>query len=156
MTDAAINTDAPAMSERTRRLQARLRGRYAREARFKWYGRIAIGIAVAVALPRVIEADRPRPAGGRFDVLGAVTVMAGLVALVYGIDGAAEHGWGSARTLVPVAAATVLLTAFAGVEKTGKVQRIGGAHHDERAARRGAAHVTQPLDGFGQRELFAG
>ena len=35
----------------------------------------------------------PRPAG-------ALAVMAGLVALVYALDGAAQHGWTSARTLV--------------------------------------------------------
>ena len=43
MTDAIQTT---AVSARTQRLQARLRGRYAREMRFKWYGRAAIGFAL--------------------------------------------------------------------------------------------------------------
>ena len=43
MTDAIPTT---AVSARTQRLQARLRGRYAREMRFKWYGRAAIGFAL--------------------------------------------------------------------------------------------------------------
>ena len=44
MTDAAQNVTG--VSPRTQRLQARLRGRYARETRFKWYGRAAIGFAL--------------------------------------------------------------------------------------------------------------
>ncbi|MGO4409493.1 MULTISPECIES: phosphate ABC transporter permease PstA [unclassified Brevundimonas] len=48
MTDAPVDIGVPAtaVSARTQRLQARLRGRYARETRFKWYGRAAIGFAL--------------------------------------------------------------------------------------------------------------
>jgi len=35
------------VSPRTQRLKARLRARYARETRFRWYGRAAIGVALA-------------------------------------------------------------------------------------------------------------
>src|SRR5690606_17328526 len=45
MTDAAQNVTG--VSPRTQRLKSRLRARYAREARFKWYGRGAIGVALA-------------------------------------------------------------------------------------------------------------
>lgn len=44
MTDAVSNSGA--VSTRTQKLQARLKGRYARENRFKWYGRGAIGAAL--------------------------------------------------------------------------------------------------------------
>lgn len=50
MTDAAQNVtgqNVTGVSPRTQRLKARLRARYAREARFKWYGRAAIGLALA-------------------------------------------------------------------------------------------------------------
>jgi fucose permease len=42
--------------------------------------------------------------------------VAGLVVLVYAIDGADEHGWGSTRTLVLGALAIALLASFARVE----------------------------------------
>lgn len=45
MTDAASSPTG--VSPRTQRLKARLRARYARETRFKWYGRAAIGVALA-------------------------------------------------------------------------------------------------------------
>ena len=55
-----------------------------------------------------------RPAAGRsLDLPGALLVVGGLVVLVYAIEGAAEHGWGSARTLVLGGLAIALLAAFA-------------------------------------------
>jgi predicted MFS family arabinose efflux permease len=46
--------------------------------------------------------------------------MGGLVALVYAIDGASSHGWTSARTLLPLVLAVVLLAVFVVVERTGR------------------------------------
>jgi MFS family permease len=37
--------------------------------------------------------------------------------LVYALEGTAEHGWGSARTLVLLAVSAVLLTGFAAIER---------------------------------------
>ncbi|WP_427791385.1 phosphate ABC transporter permease PstA [Brevundimonas diminuta] len=45
MTDAA--SASTGVSPRTQRLKSRLRARYARENRFRWYGRAAIGVALA-------------------------------------------------------------------------------------------------------------
>lgn len=45
MTDAA--SPSTGVSPRTQRLKSRLRARYARETRFRWYGRAAIGVALA-------------------------------------------------------------------------------------------------------------
>ncbi len=45
MTDAASKSGA--VSARTQKLQARLKSRYARETRFKWFGRGAIAVALA-------------------------------------------------------------------------------------------------------------
>lgn len=58
-------------------------------------------------------ADGPRR---RLDVAGAVTVTAGLGALVYAIVGTDAHPWGSAPTLTWLAVAVVLLAVFALVE----------------------------------------
>jgi predicted MFS family arabinose efflux permease len=59
-----------------------------------------------------------RDAGHKtYDIPGAVTVTAGLIALVYGIVSTTENGWGSAQTLGFLALAVVLLTAFVVIER---------------------------------------
>jgi EmrB/QacA subfamily drug resistance transporter len=100
---------------------------------------VPIGIAVGVALPHVIAADAPREDSRRgFDVLGAATVMAGLVALVYGIDGATAEGWTSARTLAPVAAGAALLAAFIAVERRARRPLVPAGTWRVRPLRAGA------------------
>jgi EmrB/QacA subfamily drug resistance transporter len=49
---------------------------------------------------------------GRFDVLGALLSMAGMVSLVYGFIHVAHDGWGNTETLVVFTAAVVLLVSF--------------------------------------------
>jgi EmrB/QacA subfamily drug resistance transporter len=78
---------------------------------------VPIGIAVALLTLRLVPATAPAVSDRRLDVPGAVSVVAGLVLLVYAIQGTSRHGWGSARTLVPLAVATVLLIAFAWIER---------------------------------------
>ncbi|HJX74887.1 MAG TPA: MFS transporter, partial [Gaiella sp.] len=51
-----------------------------------------------------------------FDLAGATTVTAGLIALVYGIVRSAEAGWGSAEVLGFLGLAVVLLIAFVVIE----------------------------------------
>ena len=46
--------------------------------------------------------------------------MVGLVTLVYGVVGTAQHGWGSGRTLLLLAVAGALLAAFIGIERRGR------------------------------------
>jgi EmrB/QacA subfamily drug resistance transporter len=76
---------------------------------------VPVGLAAGVLARRVLPA-MPAASARSLDLPGALLVVAGLVALVYALDGAAEHGWGSARTLVLVAVALALLTGFARVE----------------------------------------
>jgi MFS family permease len=91
------------------------------ELSWRWilFVNIPIGIAAAVAaiayLPEVKRqpGDAARP---RLDVAGAITVTAGLSALVYGIVGTYTHPWGSTHTLAFLGAAAVLLVAFAYIE----------------------------------------
>jgi EmrB/QacA subfamily drug resistance transporter len=67
-------------------------------------------IAFVAALPIVRES---RAEGStRYDIPGAVLSTTGLIALVYGFTTAATHGWTSARTLVLLGAAIVLLVGF--------------------------------------------
>jgi EmrB/QacA subfamily drug resistance transporter len=49
---------------------------------------------------------------GRFDVLGALLSMAGMVSLVYGFIHVAHDGWGNTETFVVFTAAVVLLFSF--------------------------------------------
>jgi EmrB/QacA subfamily drug resistance transporter len=78
---------------------------------------VPVGLATAIGVLLVVPDAPASAAGRRLDVVGAVTAVAGLVVLVYAVEGANEHGWGSARTLVLVAAAVALLAAFAVVER---------------------------------------
>jgi EmrB/QacA subfamily drug resistance transporter len=79
---------------------------------------VPVGLAVALATPRLVPPGAGRSAT-RLDLRGALVVMAGLVTLVYALDGAPQHGWGSARTLLLLGLAASLLAAFAAIERSG-------------------------------------
>ena len=90
-------------------------------ASWRWvlFVNVPIGIAVALAAPRVLgESARRR---GRFDLPGAVTGTLGLAALVYGLSNAAtsQNGvshWGDTKVVGSLVAAVVLLAAFVVIE----------------------------------------
>jgi len=80
---------------------------------------VPIGLVVAVLATRVLPASPRRT--GRFDLPGAVTATAGVASLVYGLSNAATtpdgvSHWGDAKVIASLAAAAVLLTAFAVIE----------------------------------------
>jgi MFS family permease len=77
---------------------------------------VPVCVVIAVAAPFVITESR-QLRRARLDVPGAVTVTAGLVALVYGITMARQDGWGSAAALGMLAGSVVLLAAFVAVER---------------------------------------
>jgi EmrB/QacA subfamily drug resistance transporter len=78
---------------------------------------VPIGLLGAVAALRVVRAGRRDVGAGRqFDLAGALTVTCGLVILTYGIVQTESHGWGSARTLLTLAAGAALLAVFLVVE----------------------------------------
>ncbi|MFP3461142.1 MFS transporter [Arthrobacter globiformis] len=79
---------------------------------------IPIGILVLVLSPRYLPETERRP--GRIDVPGALAITLGMSALVYGLVEAAEAGWDSAQTLVPLAAAAILIVAFVLIERRQK------------------------------------
>ena len=78
---------------------------------------VPVGLVTAIGVVRVVPSAAGAAAGRRLDVLGALTAVSGLVLLLYGIEGADEHGWSSARTVAVVLAATALLGTFVGVER---------------------------------------
>jgi EmrB/QacA subfamily drug resistance transporter len=82
---------------------------------------VPIGFVVAAGAVRLLPAAQPLPpARVKLDLLGAATVMVGLVTLVYGVVGTAQHGWGSGRTLLLLGVAGAFLAAFIGIERSGR------------------------------------
>ncbi|MCU1682044.1 MAG: transporter [Amycolatopsis sp.] len=77
---------------------------------------VPVCVAVLVFAPKLIT-DRGRGRDARLDATGAVTVTAGLLALVYGVTAAGSKGWGSTTTLVSLALAVVLLVVFWLIER---------------------------------------
>ena len=93
------------------------------ELSWRWvlFVNLPIGaVTTAVAALWLTEQRRPAGAGAggraQLDIGGAVTITAGLGALVYAIIETSTHPWLSAPTLSALAAAVVLLAAFALIE----------------------------------------
>jgi EmrB/QacA subfamily drug resistance transporter len=91
------------------------------EFSWRWvlYVNIPIGIAAGVAALVFLteSARRKREENApRLDIGGGITVTAGLGALIFAIVGTDTHPWESVHTLSILAAAAVLLAAFAFIE----------------------------------------
>lgn len=79
---------------------------------------VPVGVVAGLLSLHLIPRSRPARIRGELDLPGAVLATAGLVTGVYALAGARAHGWGSARTLLLLAVAVVLLAAFAVVERS--------------------------------------
>jgi hypothetical protein len=79
---------------------------------------VPIGAAVVLGTLRAVARGGSRTGAlRRLDVPGALTLVGGLLALVFGIEATRSAGWGAPRTWLALAAAAVLLTAFARLER---------------------------------------
>jgi EmrB/QacA subfamily drug resistance transporter len=76
---------------------------------------VPVGIVTAVLAARLVPESKAERSGA-FDILGAVTVTAGLMVLVYAIVKAQSFGWGSAKTIGLGLVALALLATFVYVE----------------------------------------
>lgn len=76
---------------------------------------VPIGLVLAALVAALIPPSE-RSSSRSLDVMGAVTVTAGLMAIVYGINKSAENGWTSAIVVGPLVAGAALLGVFAAVE----------------------------------------
>src|SRR5919109_649371 len=85
---------------------------------WEWIFFINVPVAALVAAlsPVLLRESRETAVQRRFDVAGAVTITAALVALVYAVVEAPEAGWGSGQTLGLLALSAVLIAVFAGIE----------------------------------------
>jgi EmrB/QacA subfamily drug resistance transporter len=77
---------------------------------------VPVAGVVAALSPLLLRESRAAAGQRRFDVLGAVTITAALVALVYAVVEAPNTGWGDPQTLGLLALAAVLMVAFVGIE----------------------------------------
>jgi EmrB/QacA subfamily drug resistance transporter len=82
-----------------------------------FYVNVPVGLAVLLASLRFVPESKDEHEHRSFDLAGAVTVTAGLLALVYGIVKAQEKGWTSLHTGGFFALAFVLLAAFVVIER---------------------------------------
>jgi EmrB/QacA subfamily drug resistance transporter len=78
---------------------------------------VPVGVGAIALTLRLVPAGKPAVAEGRLDLPGAVAVVAGLMVLVYALDGTSDHGWGSTRTLLLLALAAGLLATFVLIER---------------------------------------
>jgi EmrB/QacA subfamily drug resistance transporter len=81
-----------------------------------FYLNVAVGGAALLLARRVVPESRLYGARRRYDPLGAVTVTAALVMVVYAISQAPAAGWTAARTVALLASAAALLAAFVVIE----------------------------------------
>jgi EmrB/QacA subfamily drug resistance transporter len=95
-----------------------LGGIITQELNWRWILLINLPIGIVVALiARIVVPERRRErSAASFDLAGALSVTAGLLALVYGIVSAGSHGWGSLAALGPIALGLGLLGVFGIVE----------------------------------------
>jgi EmrB/QacA subfamily drug resistance transporter len=78
---------------------------------------VPVGLVAAVLSLHLVESAPGSGGLRRLDVLGALTLVSGLVLLVYGIEETTTHGWGSARTLALFAGSATLLAGFVATER---------------------------------------
>ena len=77
---------------------------------------VPVGIAAFLLTPVFVRESRRETAERRFDPLGALSVTASLVILVYAISEAPDVGWATARTIGLLALSGALLAFFLGLE----------------------------------------
>src|SRR6266849_3548674 len=92
--------------------------------RWVFFINLPIGIVAFVLAARYIVNTRGEKRPETVDILGASTVTAGLLVLVYDIVKAQQYGWTSGRTLGLFALAAALLAAFVVTELRSKAPLI--------------------------------
>jgi EmrB/QacA subfamily drug resistance transporter len=77
---------------------------------------LPVGAAAVALAPRLLRETRSELQNRRFDLVGAASVTGGLMALVYALTRATQHGWGDSTTVAMLAAAASLLVVFVATE----------------------------------------
>jgi EmrB/QacA subfamily drug resistance transporter len=79
---------------------------------------VPIGIIAIIVTPHLVAESRADIERRGFDLLGAVSVTAGLSVLVYSLVRVSTVGWGSLQTIGGLLAAAVLLLGFVVIERS--------------------------------------
>jgi EmrB/QacA subfamily drug resistance transporter len=95
--------------------------------RWIFFINLPVGVLLVSLAARLLPADTAATGSRRFDAVGASTVTAGLLLLVYGLNHGATHGWRSATTLAFFAGAAALLAAFVRVESRSRSPLVPAA-----------------------------
>jgi EmrB/QacA subfamily drug resistance transporter len=85
---------------------------------------VPVGVAALALAARFVPESRAELEHRTFDLAGATTVTAGLIAVVYAIVKAQAWGWGSTRTIAVLAAGVALLAAFVAIELRSKAPLV--------------------------------
>jgi MFS family permease len=85
-----------------------------------------LALIAAIVAARVVPQDRRRAGQRRepVDMFGALTVTAGLMALVYGVSRASASGWGDSLTIGSLGVSCVLLAAFVQAQRVRRVPLV--------------------------------
>ncbi|MGZ4400046.1 MAG: DHA2 family efflux MFS transporter permease subunit [Gaiellaceae bacterium] len=78
---------------------------------------LPVAAAVIAAVPWLVHESRAALAHRHFDLLGAGTITAGLMLLVYAMTRATQHGWSENGTIALLAASAALVGGFLAVER---------------------------------------
>ncbi len=120
--------------------------------RWVMFVNLPVCLIVLASTVRLIRDEGVQRSGKGFDARGALLVTSGMLALVYTLVEAPDHGWDSARTLGGLAAALLLLGAFVVNEQRARaplapleIFRVNGL---------GAANVTQLVGVAGMVSMF--
>jgi EmrB/QacA subfamily drug resistance transporter len=74
-------------------------------------------VALLIGLKVIPGVRTPRVSLNQFDLAGAVTVISGLVALIFALGATEQHGWLSARVLLALTGSALLAAAFVLMER---------------------------------------
>ena len=78
---------------------------------------VPIGVIAAALAPRLVAESRSESMTRAFDLAGAVSVTAGLSALVFALVDVTNAGWGSTQTIGLLVVSGVLLAVFVAIER---------------------------------------
>ncbi len=81
---------------------------------------VPVGVVVMALTPALLRESKADLAHRHFDFAGAASITGGLMLLVYAMTRAAQHGWGTAETIILLSISALLVVTFVVVEMRSK------------------------------------